>query len=396
MIVACLVATLVGTGCAASSSNPSAIPAPDKPPPTAYTPKHQPVAIAVQPANGATGVRPDTGLLVTAKHGRLTGLTVNGTVGDQPLSVGGTLAPDGSSWSAPPSLVPSATYTVTATAVGEDSVPAQSTTTFSTLRPSRPLKTKVVPTAGEVVGVGMPIQVMLTQPVAPERRAAVQQRLTVTTSVPVEGAWNWNSDTQVIWRPKEFWPANTNVSLGISLAGLEAGADTWGVENRTVDITIGRSVISTVDVASHHMTVYIDGVHARTIPVTTGKPGFFTRGGTKLITGKVPSIRMNAESIGIRPGDPEYYDLQVRYAMRLTNSGEFLHAAPWSVGSHGRANVSHGCTGMSTANAAWLYSIAQRGDPVHYVNAGRGPAEPGNGWTYWEVPWDQWVAGSAA
>ena len=44
--------------------------------------------------------------------------------------------------------------------------------------------------------------------------------------------------------------------------------------------------------------------------------------------------------------------------MRLTYSGEFLHAAPWSVGSQGYANVSHGCTGMSTANAQWLYDLA--------------------------------------
>ena len=95
--------------------------------------------------------------------------------------------------------------------------------------------------------------------------------------------------------------------------------------------------------------------------------------------------------------EKEYYDLSnVRYAMRLTNSGEFIHAAPWSVGAQGRANVSHGCTGMSTANAAWLFGIAQRGDPVQYVNANRGSAEPGNGWTQWNVPWDQWVAGSAA
>jgi lipoprotein-anchoring transpeptidase ErfK/SrfK len=349
----------------------------------------------VQPGDGAVDVRPDSPLTVTAKYGRLTEVVVNGAVGDQQLSVAGTLAPDGSSWTTPPSLVPAATYTITATAVGDDSVPAQTSATFRTLTPNRTLKTKVIPTPGEVVGVAMPIQVTLTQPVAPERRAAVQQRLAVTTSVPVEGAWNWSSDTQVAWRPKEFWPANTKVSVGLNLAGVEAGPDIWGVENRTVDFTVGRAIVSTVDVGNYQMAVHIDGVLARTIPVTTGKPGFLTRGGMKLVIGKTPFIRMNAESIGIRPGDPEYYDLPVRYAMQLTRSGEFLHAAPWSAGSHGRANVSHGCTGMSTANAAWLYGIAQRGDPVYFVNASRGPAEPGNGWTHWDIPWEQWKAGSA-
>ena len=57
--------------------------------------------------------------------------------------------------------------------------------------------------------------------------------------------------------------------------------------------------------------------------------------------------------------------------MRVTYSGEFIHAAPWSVGSQGYANVSHGCTGMSTANADWLYHMTVRGDVVEYVGTDR-------------------------
>ena len=57
--------------------------------------------------------------------------------------------------------------------------------------------------------------------------------------------------------------------------------------------------------------------------------------------------------------------------MRVTYSGEFIHAAPWSVGSQGCANVSHGCTGMSTDNADWLYHMSVRGDVVEYVGTDR-------------------------
>mgnify|MGYP006171307037 CR=1 FL=1 len=57
--------------------------------------------------------------------------------------------------------------------------------------------------------------------------------------------------------------------------------------------------------------------------------------------------RMNSETVGIAEGNPEYYDIDdVEYAMRVTYSGEFVHAAPWSVGSQGNANVSHGCIGL--------------------------------------------------
>jgi lipoprotein-anchoring transpeptidase ErfK/SrfK len=103
---------------------------------------------------------------------------------------------------------------------------------------------------------------------------------------------------------------------------------------------------------------------------------------------------MDAATGGTDPNDPEYYRLEVDYAMRVTNSGEFLHAAPWSVASQGRANVSHGCTGMSTANAAWLYANSQVGDVVVYTGSSR-PMEPWNGMGLWNVPWDEWSSGSA-
>ena len=117
---------------------------------------------------------------------------------------------------------------------------------------------------------------------------------------------------------------------------------------------VGDAMVSKVDMNTHQMRVFRNGKLIRTIPITTGEqPKFTTRSGTKVIVEKFRHKRMNSETIGIDPDSADGYDLDdVEYAMRVTYSGEFVHAAPWSVGSQGNANVSHGCTGMSTDNAA--------------------------------------------
>ena len=132
----------------------------------------------------------------------------------------------------------------------------------------------------------------------------------------------------------------------------------------------------------------------RRIPITTGKEGFRTRNGIKVIVSKERTRVMDAATIDIPEDSPEYYRLEVEYAMRLTWSGEFVHAAPWSVAHQGREDVSHGCTGMSVADAAWFYDLSKVGDVVAYTGSTR-PLEPGNGWTDWNVSWDDWTDGSA-
>jgi lipoprotein-anchoring transpeptidase ErfK/SrfK len=111
---------------------------------------------------------------------------------------------------------------------------------------------------------------------------------------------------------------------------------------------------------------------------------------SKLILEKLPVTRMTNEMIGAN----ESYDLKVRYAMRITWSGEFLHAAPWNSANLGRVNASHGCVGMSTADAAWLFNRVQVGDPVVTTGSSRG-LEKGNGYTDWDVSWSQYQQGSA-
>ena len=118
------------------------------------------------------------------------------------------------------------------------------------------------------------------------------------------------------------------------------------------------------------MRTFINGQLARTMPISAGKAGWETRSGTKVIIEKFRRKTMDASTIGVDESDPEYYNLSdVEYALRVTYSGEFLHAAPWSVGSQGSANVSHGCVGMSTSDAAWLYDHTSRGDVVEVTGS---------------------------
>jgi lipoprotein-anchoring transpeptidase ErfK/SrfK len=154
-------------------------------------------------------------------------------------------------------------------------------------------------------------------------------------------------------------------------------------------------VVSKVNAQTHQMKTFINGKLARTMPITTGKPGFTTRSGIKVIVEKFRSKRMNSETVGIAAGSSEAYDLDnVEYAMRVTYSGEFLHAAPWSVGSQGYANVSHGCTGLSTSNAAWLYGVSKPGDVVEYTGTDR-QMTLDNGYGDWNEPFKAYKAGSA-
>jgi lipoprotein-anchoring transpeptidase ErfK/SrfK len=239
----------------------------------------------------------------------------------------------------------------------------------------------------------MPIIVRFDIPV--KNRELFEKNMFVETSRPVEGRWAWFSDREVHYRPKEYWPANTDVKLKILVNSLPAGNGIYGQQDQIVDFKIGQKVVAYVDVNTYTLTLKENDQVVKTIPVSTGDSKHRTRQGTKVIMEKLRKVDMDAATTGVDSDDDDYYDLEdVEYAMRLTNSGEFLHAAPWSVGSQGRANVSHGCTGMSTTNAQYLFGQMKQGDPVEYTGSPR-KLEQGNGWTDWTISWDDWVAKSA-
>ncbi|WP_369053617.1 L,D-transpeptidase [Kineococcus terrestris] len=361
----------------------------------AATASPAPARIDVLPADAALDVRLDAPVTVRVTDGQLDEVVVTAQDGT-PLE--GAVAGDGLTWTSTAPLLAGARYEVRATAHGSGGAPAERTSSFTALDPAVTAFPAVAPLSGSTVGVGMPVIVTFDEAVADDRRALVEERLRVTTSpAPVEGSWRWVSATQVQYRPAEFWPAQTDVHLDVDLGSTEVAPGVWGV-TRDIDFHVGAAVVSQVDVQAHTLTVTRDGEVLRTIPVTTGQDGhggkYVTRSGTKVVMSLEESRQMDAETTGVSRDDPEYYDVAVRYAMRLTNSGEFLHAAPWSAASHGRANVSHGCTGMGLEDARWLFEQSHVGDVVVFTGTDRA-VEPGNGFDAWGYSWEQWRAGSA-
>lgn len=252
------------------------------------------------------------------------------------------------------------------------------------------------PEAG-TYGVGQPITADLSLPVKDRKaRAVVERALKVRSTPSVEGSWYWVDDKKLHFRPKEYWPSGARVTVTGNLDGLKVGDKLYGGASKPLKLTIGDRIEAVADAGSHYMTVRRNGEVINTIPVTTGKPGFSTRNGIKVILGKEYYVRMRGTSIGISEGSSESYDLPVYYATRVTWSGEYVHAAPWSVGSQGVANVSHGCVGMSTGNAAWFYETVRPGDIVRVVNSYGDTMDTfGNGFGDWNLPWEKWRTGSA-
>jgi lipoprotein-anchoring transpeptidase ErfK/SrfK len=353
--------------------------------------KADPVRVTTRVGADRTAVPVDRAVAVTATDGRLRTVKVTSDAGSLP----GDLAADGSSWTATGRLEPGTTYTVSSVAERSDGKVKRTSSRFSTADLTLDQQTypSVAPLAGETVGVGMPVIVSFD--VAVTDKASIEKHLSVTSSPRQKGAWHWISDYEVHWRPATYWKAGTDVTVDADVNSVPAGNGVFGQESRQVSFHVGDSVISKVNAQTHQMQTFINGELAKTTPITTGKPGFTTRSGIKVIIEKYRTKRMNSETVGISAGDPEAYDIDdVEYAMRVTYSGEFLHAAPWSVGSQGYANVSHGCTGMSTANAAWIYNISKRGDVVEYVGTDR-PMTLENGYGDWNLPFAAYAKGSA-
>ncbi|CAL9402631.1 L,D-transpeptidase 2 [Streptomyces sp. enrichment culture] len=347
---------------------------------------------------GAGGkVDPDKPLEVVAEDsdGRITDVTAHDAAGRY---VAGELSADGTRWHSTSPLAAGARYTVRVSTENGDGAPGRAVLAFETGRPTAKKRLDVVfgPEAG-TYGVGRPLTAELSEPVRePAQRAVVENALKVRSTPATEGAWHWVDDRELHYRPREYWPAGATVEAHSTLEGIKIGDRMWGGRAEPLRFTTGDRVIAVTDAAAHTMTVYRNGEEIRRIPVTTGKPGFETRNGVKVVLGKERFVRMRSSTVGIAEGSPDSYDLPVHFATRVTWSGEYVHAAPWSVGSQGSANVSHGCVGMSTGNAEWFFRTVREGDLVEVVNSQGDTMTPfGNGFGDWNLDWDKWRAGSA-
>ena len=209
------------------------------------------------------------------------------------------------------------------------------------------------PTNGSMVGVGKPIYINFVVPIIDKPMA--EQAIHISSIPPVPGKFYWMNDSQVRWRPLDFWPAHTTVN--IDAAGTKSS------------FTTGDQLIATADNATHQMTITRNGKVEQTFPMSMGMPGHDTPNGKYYVLEKFPDIVMDSATYGVPNTSPEGYKVHVQLAVRFDNSGNFVHSAPWSVADQGKRNVSHGCINISPSNAKWFYDNFGSGDPVVVVNS---------------------------
>jgi lipoprotein-anchoring transpeptidase ErfK/SrfK len=377
---------------AGSTSQPPNAAASTQPVPT---PTPDPVALKANVKNGATGVKVNTVVTVTASSGTLTKVKLSYSNTDrqgrrQQGTVAGKISKDHTTWTAGDRLEPATAYKLVSTGKNTVNQSNSTTTTFRTHNLSLAQQTypQLYPLKGSHVGIGMPV--VLTFDVPVKSKAAFEKNLHVTSTPAQAGTWHWYSSKEVRYRPKKFWKPGTKVTVTAKINGLYAGNGIYGQNSTKTNFTVGRSQITKINLSSDVAKVYRNGKLARTIYVSGGKPGWQTRSGTKLIMDKLYVTKMTNAMIGAR----EHYSLRVKYAMRITQSGEFLHAAPWNAAYFGRRNASHGCVGMSTSNAAWLFNRTLIGDPVITTGSSRG-VEYGNGYSDWNMSYAKYKKGSA-
>jgi lipoprotein-anchoring transpeptidase ErfK/SrfK len=351
-----------------------------------------PAELSITPAKDATDVLPTEPVVVKATSGTLGEVTVTDAKGHQ---VEGALGADGS-WTSRGRLAPSAAYTVTAAATGPDGTPSTTTSTFTTLKP-KVIATYGILNSGETVGVGMPVSIQFDSAVTTrELRAEVEKLVKVTTSPEQTGAWGWLDNRQLMWRPASYWQPGTKVTINAALTGVQTGPDKWVGHDDSASFTVCSSMVSTVDIKNHTMTVRRGGQVLKVIPVSTGRPGATTetRSGIKVIIRKEGHVTMDSTTVGIPKGKPGYYKEETDWNLRVTWTGEYLHSAPWSVGAQGNTNVSHGCVNLSPANAKWMFENSKVGDVVKFVGSNR-PFLPAEGIGVWQYSFASWKAQSA-
>ncbi|KUH64815.1 hypothetical protein AU184_17690 [Mycolicibacterium novocastrense] len=377
---------LVLTGCTRESAAPAQQVLADKGDP--YSDLLVPT-LQASVSDGAVGVPVDRPVTMTAGDGVLDTVTM---VNEQGELVGGQLSADALTWATTEPLGYNKQYTLNAEARGLGGI-ARNSMTFQTASPENLTMPYVLPNDGEVVGIGQPVAIRFDEDI-PDRLAA-QKAIKVTTNPPVEGAFYWLNNREVRWRPAQYWKPGTTVEVAVNAYGVDLGDGLFGQEDITTRFSIGDEVIATADDNTKTLTVRRNGEVVRNMPLSMGKDSTPTDNGTYIIGDRYSHLIMDSSTYGVPVNSPEGYRLEVDWATQMSYSGIYVHSAPWSVGSQGRANVSHGCLNVSPANAIWFYDNTKRGDLVEVVNT-VGPTLSGtDGLGDWNIPWEQWRAGNA-
>jgi len=362
--------------------------------------------VTITPAANSTGVTPNTPVTVYA-GGDATVTSVTVTAGSTKIK--GKLSPDGKGWTSTTALKFNTKYTVKVTGTNLASGVAQTTSTFTTVKPKTTVSPHLIANAllalndGATYGVGEPIMVHFAHAIPKSQRAAIVNALSVQTTPAVEGRWHWISSQQVDYRGEDYWPAGATITIDASLYGVKLADGVYGGANAHATIHIGDKHIAIADNKTHMMKVYVNDKLTKTVPVSMGMGGstvgaqgqlvnYWTRSGPHVVIVKSPTVTMSSASYGITdPKSPFYYAPEtVHEAVRVSYSGEFVHLRTWTVGDIGVRNTSHGCINVGAAYAKYMYDLLRTGDIVDVTGT---PVKVSfaNTVADWEVPWSDWT-----
>ena len=375
-----------GSGSGSGSDN-----AKDKASDTAQTKQSQAV-VTIAPKDGSKSVDTSGALKISAAKGKLTEVTVKDAGG---AKVDGAITGGGATWTPATHLAASTKYTVHAVAKDSAGRVAAEDSSFTTLTPANTFVGYFTPEDGSTVGVGMPFSIRFTRGIT--HPSDVKKAISITTSPAVDVEGHWFGNDRLDFRPENYWKSGTKVTVKLNLDGVEGRSGVYGKQTKTVKFTIGRNQVSIVDAKKHTMKVTQDGRTIKTIPVTTGKPGYDTWNGQMVMSEKLTVTRMNGETVGY---GGEYDIKDVPHATRLTDSGTFVHGNYWGGDAFGNYNASHGCIGLrdvkggysKTVPAAWFFNHSILGDVVVVKNSNDATVAPDNGLNGWNMSWAKWTA----
>ncbi|GAB3538171.1 Ig-like domain-containing protein [Arthrobacter tecti] len=378
----------LGSGSADTPS--SAPPAGDSSTPPSEAPQAEGYTFGVTPTDGAAGVNPVTPPEIRAENATVEDVVLEPMDGGEAIS--GALSEDGTTWKADERLSFATEYSfefvLIDSAGGRDRIQQ----TFTTVLPANEANAWMYPADGSTVGTGQTIEITFSEPVT--NKADVENAITITSTSGQEGAFYWLNENKVRYRPQEFWEPNSTITVDMQLFGVDFGNGMIGNFDDTFSFQTHNTRLAVVDNATKQMQVFIDGKLERTFPVTLGTeewPSFF---GYYTVMEQYEQTKFTAESIGLQPGDPAYYEpTLVNYASRISNGGAFVHEAlPAAQSVLGVTNVSHGCVGMSPEGAKYFYEVFGPGDMVQILNTSKGPVQVWDGFGDWNVPWTEWTA----
>jgi lipoprotein-anchoring transpeptidase ErfK/SrfK len=382
-----LTAIAVGaSGVLAACSGRSAVTQPDA------TQAPAKAEVAFKPAKGATDVTPTDKVSVEVTNGWLQRVALTNPEG---TAVAGVLNPDRTSFSITEPLGYGVQYTWGGSAVGRDGKAIPLSGTFTTVSPQTQVNGQFQLADGQTVGVAAPIIMQFDAAIDDAAKAGVERAMIVTTTPPVEGSWAWLPDeaggSRLHWRTRDYYPAGTKVHVAANLYGIPFGTGAFGAQDVTLDFQIGRRQVVKAEASSHQIEVITDEGVIMTLPCSYGEadlPRNITRSGIHVVTEKYEDFYMSNPAAG-------YSNAHERYAVRISNNGEFIHANPSTVGVQGSSNVTNGCINLSTENAQQYFNTAVYGDPVEVTGTAIELSyADGDIWD-WAVSWDDWKAMSA-